>query len=125
MSGRAERGGESRPGGGPGRGRLALRWLPLALLVGISLAALLTGTARLVQEAQERAAAQQHRDAAERRLRDMARRRSALERQIEELKAGLEAAVDEEESLRAEESARGVTREAEQQALIARRSAAE
>ena len=55
----------------------------------------------------------------------MARRRSALERQIEELKAGLEAAVDEEESLRAEESARGVTREAEQQALIARRSAAE
>lgn len=48
MSGRAERGGESRPGGGPGRGRLALRWLPLALLVGISLAALLTGTARLL-----------------------------------------------------------------------------
>ncbi|MCX4198047.1 hypothetical protein OMR07_23110, partial [Methylobacterium organophilum] len=49
----------------------------------------------------------------------------AEQRQIEELKAGLEAAVDEEESLRAEESARGVTREAEQQALIARRSAAE
>ncbi|UIN36547.1 MULTISPECIES: circadian clock protein KaiC [Methylobacterium] len=85
----------------------------------------LTGTARLVQEAQERAAAQQHRDATERRLRDMARRRSALERQIEELRAGLEAAVDEEESLRAEDAARGVTLAAEQQALSARRSAAE
>lgn len=32
----------------PGRARRALRWLPLALLVGISLAALLTGAARLI-----------------------------------------------------------------------------
>lgn len=48
MSGPEETGAEGRPGRGPGRARRALRWLPLALLVGVSLAALLTGTARLV-----------------------------------------------------------------------------
>ncbi|AWN36955.1 TVP38/TMEM64 family protein [Methylobacterium radiodurans] len=36
------------PEAGPGRARRSLRWLPLALLVGVSLAALLTGAARLV-----------------------------------------------------------------------------
>ncbi|WP_246695070.1 hypothetical protein [Methylobacterium sp. P1-11] len=69
----------------------------------------LAGTARLVEEAQERAAAQ-HRDATERRLREMARHRSGLERQIEDLMAALEAAVDEEESPRAEDGARGCPR---------------
>jgi circadian clock protein KaiC len=85
----------------------------------------LTGTARLVQEAHEKAAADRHREEAERRIREMARRRSSLERQIDELRASLDATVDEEESLRAADRARAGHLETERQALIARRSAAE
>ncbi len=50
MSGPDEGGGPGRPAPeqGTGRARRILRWLPLALLVGISLAALFTGTARLL-----------------------------------------------------------------------------
>ncbi|MHB2205883.1 circadian clock protein KaiC [Methylobacterium sp. CM6257] len=88
-------------------------------------AGVLTGTARLVQEAQEKAATQLRLHETERRLREVARRRSALERQIEELQAGLEAAEDEEERLRIEERLREAQLEKEQRELIARRSAAE
>jgi circadian clock protein KaiC len=85
----------------------------------------LTGTARLIREAQEKSASEQRLRETERGLRDLARRRSAIERQIEELRAGLEAAQDEEERLRAEDRLRAVRSEEERQALIARRSAAE
>lgn len=85
----------------------------------------LTGTARLIQEAQEKSASEQRLRETERGLRDLARRRSAIERQIEELRAGLEAAQDEEERLHAEDRLRAVRSEEERQALIARRSAAE
>ncbi|MGH1572021.1 circadian clock protein KaiC [Methylobacterium sp. P31] len=88
-------------------------------------AGVLTGTARLVQEAQEKAAAQLRLHETERRLREVARRRSALERQIEELRAGLEASEDEEERLRIEDRLRAAQLEEEQRELIARRSAAE
>ncbi|MBE7201007.1 MAG: circadian clock protein KaiC, partial [Parafilimonas terrae] len=85
----------------------------------------LTGTARLIQEAEEKAASEQRLRETERSLRDLTRRRSAIERQIEELRAGLEAAQDEEERLRAEDRLRAVRSEEERRAMIARRSAAE
>ncbi|MCJ2052383.1 circadian clock protein KaiC [Methylobacterium sp. J-070] len=88
-------------------------------------AGVLTGTARHVQEAQERAAAEERRRETERTLRDVVRRRFAIERQIEELRAGLEAAEDEEERLRSEERLREARSETERQELTARRSAAE
>ncbi|MDP4005578.1 circadian clock protein KaiC [Methylobacterium sp. NEAU K] len=88
-------------------------------------AGVLTGTARLVQEANEKAAAQLHAHETERRVRDVARRRSAIERQIEELRASLEAAEDEEDLLRTEDRLRAAHLEDERRELIARRSAAE
>jgi circadian clock protein KaiC len=88
-------------------------------------AGVVTGTARLVQEAQEQAASQRRRHELDRQLRDVARRRSALQRQMDELRAGLEAAEDEEERLRVEDRLRAVQLEEERQALTARRSAAE
>ncbi len=88
-------------------------------------AGVLTGTARLVQEAQEKAATQLRLHETERRLREVARRRSALERQMEELRAGLEAAEDEEERLRVEDRLREAHLEEEQRELTARRRAAE
>jgi circadian clock protein KaiC len=88
-------------------------------------AGVLTGTARLVQEAQETAAAQLRLRETERNLRDVARRRSAIARQIAELQAGLEAVEDEAERLRAEDDLRQVRLEAERRELTARRSAAE
>lgn len=88
-------------------------------------AGVLTGTARLVQEAQEKAATQLRLHETERRLREVARRRSALERQMEELRASLEAAEDEEERLRVEDRLREAHLEEEQRELTARRRAAE
>ena len=87
-------------------------------------AGVLTGTARLIQDAQEKAVSELRRRETERNLRDVARRRSAIERQIEDLRAGLEAAEDEEDRLRAEDNSCAARFEAERQALSARRSAA-
>ena len=91
----------------------------------IGAAGVLTGTARLIQETQEKAVSELRLRETERSLRDVARRRSAIERQIEELRAGLDAAQDEEERLRAEDRLRAARVEAERQELTARRSAAE
>jgi circadian clock protein KaiC len=88
-------------------------------------AGVMTGTARLVQEAEERAAAVRRRQEDERRIREAARRRQSIERQIADLHAGLAAVDDEEERLREEQAARQSLADQEQQELRARRNGAE
>ncbi len=88
-------------------------------------AGVLTGTARLVQEAQERADAMRRSQDVDRRKRELVRRRRSIERQIAELQAGLEVAEDEEVMLLGEDDAREAILEAERQAVIQRRRAAE
>ena len=73
-------------------------------------AGVLTGTARMVQEAREMAETQRRLHETERRIREVARRRSAIERQMEELRASLEATEDEEEHLRVEDGLREADR---------------
>lgn len=87
-------------------------------------AGVLTGTARLVREAEEQAEALRARQEAERRRREIARRRDALERQIAELRAGLDAAEEEESVLIGETEARESQLEAERRERAALRSAA-
>ena len=91
----------------------------------IGAAGVLTGTARIVQEAEERAALLRSRYRSERRQRDVARRRGSIERQIEELRASLEAHRDEERLLLGEEETREHLATIEREALSARRGAAE
>ncbi|MDP4025390.1 circadian clock protein KaiC [Methylobacterium sp. NEAU 140] len=88
-------------------------------------AGVLTGTARLVQEAHERAESLRRRQETERRVRDAARRRAAIERQIAELHAGLDAVADEERLLRDEDALRETALADERDELRARRSRAE
>ena len=85
----------------------------------------LTGTARIVQEAHERGEARRRLQEGERQLRDVARRRAAIDRQIEDLRASLEAAEDEEARLRADAASRTADDADERRALMVRRSAAE
>ncbi|AWN37417.1 circadian clock protein KaiC [Methylobacterium radiodurans] len=87
-------------------------------------AGVLTGTARLVREAEERAEVLRLRQETERRRREIVRRRDALERQIAELRAGLEAAEEEESVLLGETEARESQLEAERRERAARRGAA-
>ena len=88
-------------------------------------AGVLTGTARVVQEAEERAAELRQRQDIERRKRDVVRRREAIERQIAELHARLDVEADEERVLLAEDETRAITSEGERHAVANRRSAAE
>ena len=88
-------------------------------------AGVLTGTARVVQEAEERAAELRRRQDIERRKRDITRRREALERQIVELHASLEVEADEERVLLVEDEARDIVTEGERRAVTSRRRAAE
>jgi len=85
----------------------------------------LTGTARLTQEARERAAATRRLQEVERRRREIARRRNILERQIEELRANLEVEEEEARKLLTEEEAHETTLSADRAAVAARRGAAE
>lgn len=66
----------------------------------------LTGSARLAQEARERDAAISRKQATERRRRELARKRSATERQIAELRAAIEAEEAEVATLIEQEDAR-------------------
>ena len=66
----------------------------------------LTGSARLAQEARESAAAEQRRLEAERKRRDIERRREVIEAQIANLRAEMDAGMDELEILSGEEQAR-------------------
>jgi len=88
-------------------------------------AGVLTGTARIVQEAEEKAVALRRRQESERRRRDVLRRRHAIERQIAELRASLEVAEEEEAVLLTEDEARETAMSNERLAVSARRSAAE
>ena len=86
-------------------------------------AGVLTGTARLVQEAQERAADLRRLQHGESRRREIERRKSGIERQIAELHASLEATADEEAIIFGEERARDTIIDAERTAVAGRRAA--
>jgi circadian clock protein KaiC len=88
-------------------------------------AGVLTGTARIVREAEERAADLRRRQDIERRKRDVIRRRETIERQIAELRASLEVEHGEEKVILAEDEARAIVTEGERHALLSRRSTAE
>ena len=86
-------------------------------------AGVLTGTARLVQEAQERAADLRRLQHGESRRREIERRKSDLKRQIAELHVSLEATADEEAIIFGEERDRDTTIDAERTAVAGRRAA--
>ena len=88
-------------------------------------AGVLTGTARVVREAEERAEELRQRQDSERRRRDVARRRDAIARQIAELNASLDVENDEERVILAEDEARAMVRSRDRLAISARRRAAE
>lgn len=88
-------------------------------------AGVLTGTARVVQEAQEAAEATRREQGSERRKREAVRRRQAIERQITELRASLEVAEEEETVLLGEDEIREALMATERRAITQRRSAAE
>jgi circadian clock protein KaiC len=69
----------------------------------IGAAGVLTGTARVTQQAHERAVVERRRQAFARRRRDAGRRRQAIERQIAELQSTLEGEDEEAEALLLEE----------------------
>jgi circadian clock protein KaiC len=85
----------------------------------------LTGTARLAQEAREQAAAAQRQQDIERRQRDLGRRRAAVERQVAELRAGLEVEEQEVLTLLGEDVAREAALERDRAAVSVRRGAPE
>ena len=84
----------------------------------------LTGTARLVQEAREQAEAQLRVQENERRKRDTFRRREAIERQIAELRASLEIAEEEETVLLGEDDTRETLLASERGVITQRRGTA-
>ena len=88
-------------------------------------AGVLTGTARVVQEAREEADAMRRRQDAERRGREIARRRSLIARQILELQTRLEEEEDEERILGVEDESREGILDAERRDIASRRGAAE
>ena len=85
----------------------------------------LTGTARLTQAARERAAAEQRAQEQGRRRRDLVRRREALERQIEAMRAALDAESEEARLLLAEAEAHEATLATDRIAVASRRGAVE
>ena len=88
-------------------------------------AGVLTGTARLVQEAREEAARLGRRQEAERRKRELVRRREGIERQIAELHASWEAAEEEETLLLDEDAQRETLLTTERTDIARRRGATE
>ena len=88
-------------------------------------AGVLTGTARLIQEAQEQAETQRRVEEGARRKREVVRRRQAIERQIAELRASLELAEEEETVLLGEDEVREALLVKERQVVTQRRGAAE
>ena len=86
---------------------------------------MLTGTARLIQAAGERAAEVRRHQQAERHRRELGRRRAALERQIEEMRAALAAEEDEANLLLMQEGEHEATLTTDRSAVAAQRGAAE
>jgi circadian clock protein KaiC len=85
----------------------------------------LTGTARITQEARESAATERRRQDVARRMRELGRRRVALERQIAELRASLEAEAEEAQALLADDAAIEETLKNNRNAIAALRGAAQ
>lgn len=88
-------------------------------------AGVLTGTARVVQEAKEQADALMRKQDTERRQREIERRRRLIERQIAELQASLDAEEDEARILGVEDETREGILGQERQSIAARRGVAE
>jgi len=85
----------------------------------------LTGSARLAQEARELSEATLRNQATGRRDRELQRRRAAVERQIAELRASLEAEESEVDLLGQQEAGREAVLLSDRQAMAAKRTAAE
>ncbi len=85
----------------------------------------LTGAARLAQEAQERSEALIRSQASERQLRELERRRATAERQIAELRAALEAEESEVSMHNAQESRREGVLKADRDVMAAKRGGAQ
>ena len=85
----------------------------------------LTGTARVIQEARERAEAARQAAEREARRRELARRRAATERQIADLRAALESDEAEERQLALSEETSAQAHAQDQAVVFARRGAAE
>ncbi|WP_158809350.1 circadian clock protein KaiC [Beijerinckia sp. L45] len=85
----------------------------------------LTGAARQAQEAREKSEALERRYSNDRRARELDRRRASLERQIAELRAGLEAEEKEFEMLNRQEVDHGNVLIADRAAMAVKRGAAE
>ena len=81
----------------------------------------LTGAARLAQEARERDAAAERQQAAARRLRAFQRKQAAIERQIQEMRAEIEAEAAEVRTLNEQDKARETVREADRGVMAAKR----
>ncbi|MET0257472.1 MAG: ATPase domain-containing protein, partial [Methylobacterium sp.] len=88
-------------------------------------AGVLTGTARIVQEAEEQAALQRRRQDSQRRRREVLRRRESLERQIAELRANLELADEEEQVILGEDETREAQLAQERRTIAGRRGVVE
>jgi len=84
----------------------------------------LTGTARVTQKAREQVATVRRRQEAERRQRDLDRRRATVERQVAELRAGLETEQQEVLTLFGEDEAREAALEQDRAAIAERRDTA-
>ena len=85
----------------------------------------LTGTARVAQEARERARAEGRQQEIEQRRRELARRRDALEHQIAELRAALEVEEEEAQRLLTQDDARETMLAGNRAAIATRRSQSE
>jgi circadian clock protein KaiC len=85
----------------------------------------LTGTARITQEARDQAATDQRAQDIKRRQRQLSRRRESVKRQIEELQAALQADEDEENMLLGEDDLRDKTLKSDRAVRAASRSASE
>ncbi len=85
----------------------------------------LTGTARLTQVARETAAQTRRRQEVERRRRELGRRREVLERQVQEMRAALEAEEEEAHLLLTEEDAHETMLASDRVAVAARRGSTE
>jgi circadian clock protein KaiC len=81
----------------------------------------LTGAARMAQEAREREAVRDQLEQAEQRKRQIARKRDALERQIAEMRAALEAEQDEVSKLIEHQSIRNASVASDRAAMAKKR----
>jgi circadian clock protein KaiC len=85
----------------------------------------LTGSARLAQEARERGEVMTRGQATARRRRELERKRAAAERQISEMRAALDAEESEVTMLTAQEEGRETTINTDRTAMATKRGAAE